>query len=127
MPSFEKMNVMRAAQAPDYVPARNFFMRCQRLQGLEAGPSQMLWIGLSTLLPGAHTAVDISAEEPHYVVLTGEVIFLADQGESLLRQYDSCLIAAGERYAILQSLRCARESAGCRTAAADGHAVAPLS
>lgn len=94
------MNVTRAVLAPDYTAPKHFFMRCQRLQGMEAGISETLWIGLATLMPGAHTAVDVRDMERHYVVLEGEVTFITDNCETVLRQHDSCRIASGERCAI---------------------------
>jgi hypothetical protein len=59
------MNVTQAAEAPEYVPVRLFFIRCQRLQGLKRRASEALRISLWTLVPGAHTAGDASGRERH--------------------------------------------------------------
>lgn len=91
------MNVTRLADALAYFPAQHADMRCLRLQGREAGPSDSLWLGLSHLLPGGHTGLDASAVEKHYVVLEGEVTVVTDDGEATLRAWDSCRLAPGEK------------------------------
>lgn len=91
------MNLTRLAAAPAYFPADHTDMRCLRLQGHEAGPSQALWIGLSHLLPGGHTGFDASPLEKHYVVLDGAVTVITEEGERTLGVWDSCRLAPGER------------------------------
>ena len=46
------MHVTRFDQAPAYEAPRHFDMRCLRLQGKEAGPSEQMWMGMSQILPG---------------------------------------------------------------------------
>ena len=91
------MNVTRLAAAPAYFPANHTDMRCLRLQGHEAGPSEALWVGLSHLLPGGHTSLDASPVEKHYVVLEGSVTVSNGDEEVTLGPWDSCRIAPGER------------------------------
>jgi uncharacterized cupin superfamily protein len=91
------MNVTRLADAPAYFPPNHVDMRCLRLQGHEAGPSDKLWLGLSHLLPGGHTSLDGSAVEKHYVVLEGEVTVVTENGEATLQTWDSCRLAPGEK------------------------------
>jgi uncharacterized cupin superfamily protein len=92
------MNVTRLEKAPAYTPqAPHIDMRCLRLQGHEAGPSDKLWLGLSHLLPGGHTSLDGSAVEKHYVVLEGEVTVVTEDGEATLKAWDSCRLAPGEK------------------------------
>ncbi|HSZ53872.1 MAG TPA: cupin domain-containing protein [Caulobacteraceae bacterium] len=91
------MNITRLADAPAYFPANHTDMRCLRLQGHEAGPSEALWIGLSHLLPGGHTSLDASPVEKHYVVLEGSVTVSNGDEEVTLGPWDSCRIAPGER------------------------------
>ncbi len=94
------MHVTRFDQAPDYTAPNHFGMRCQRLQGREAGPAVQLWLGVSTLEPGGHTGLDSSPMEKHYVVLDGELTVVAEQDgrheEAVLRRHDSCRFAPGE-------------------------------
>jgi quercetin dioxygenase-like cupin family protein len=94
------MNVTRFDCAPGYFPDNHFLMKCVRLQGHEAGPSDMLWLGVSTLEPGGHTASDASPVEKHYVVLEGELTIVTDAGETVLRKHDSCRLAPGESRAL---------------------------
>ena len=91
------MNVTRLEKAPAYFPPNHVDMRCLRLQGHEAGPSDKLWLGLSHLLPGGHTSLDGSAVEKHYVVLEGEVTVVTEDGEATLQAWNSCRLAPGEK------------------------------
>ncbi|HEY2048556.1 MAG TPA: cupin domain-containing protein [Caulobacteraceae bacterium] len=90
------MKVTRLADAPAYFPANHFDMRCLRLQGHEAGPSDTLWLGLSQLLPGGRTTLDAAAVEKLYVVLEGSVTVSNGEEEVTLEPWDSCRIAPGE-------------------------------
>ena len=91
------MHVTRLAEAPSYDPPNHVDMRCLRLQGHEATPTEALWLGLSHLLPGGHTAFDASSLEKLYVVVEGEVTVVADGSEATLGVLDSCRIGPGER------------------------------
>jgi uncharacterized cupin superfamily protein len=90
------VNVTRFASAPEYFPPRHDGMRCVRLQGHEAGPTDTVWIGVSQIEPGGGTSLDASSVEKLYVVLDGTVTLLSDGGEVALAQYDSCRLAPGE-------------------------------
>lgn len=94
------MHVTRFDQAPAYYPPEHFDMRCLRLQGREAGPSDTLWLGMSQLLPGGHTSLDASPIEKIYFVLEGELTIETPEGETTLNRYDSCRIAPGEGRAL---------------------------
>jgi quercetin dioxygenase-like cupin family protein len=95
------MNITRFDQAPHYTAPNHFDMRCLRLQGHEAGPSQTLWLGVSHILPGGHTSLDGSALEKHYVVLEGELTLVSElagvQTEAVLHLHDSACFAPGEK------------------------------
>ncbi|OVZ59959.1 hypothetical protein CDO44_10350 [Pigmentiphaga sp. NML080357] len=95
------MNVTRFDEAPVYEAPNHFDMRCVRLQGREAGPAEQLWLGVSTIAPGGHTALDASPMEKHYVVLEGELTVISERGgereEATLRRLDSCRLAPGEK------------------------------
>lgn len=94
------MNVTRFGKAPSYFPHNHFGMQCVRLQGHEAGPSQSLWLGASTIEPGGHTTLSGSGVEKHYVVLEGTVHVQTDTGEVALERYDSCYLEPNERRAL---------------------------
>jgi uncharacterized cupin superfamily protein len=103
------MHITRFDQAPTYLAPNHFDMKCLRLQGHEAGPSQTLWMGLSQIAPGGHTSLDASLLEKHYVVLEGEVTLVSERDgvrtEAVLRRHDSACFAPGEkRQLVNQSL-----------------------
>ena len=95
------MHVTRFAAAPESVAPNHFDMRCVRLQGREAGPAVQLWLGVSTLAPGGHTALEASPMEKHYVVLDGELTLVGERDgareEARLAPFDSCRFAPGEK------------------------------
>lgn len=91
------MQVTRLRDARAYEAPGHVDMRCLRLQGHEAGPTDTLWIGLSHLLPGGHTGLDASPVEKLYVVVEGEVTVLTGEEEATLGPLDSCRLAPGER------------------------------
>lgn len=99
------MNVTRFAAAPAYHPPNHEAMRCLRLQGHEAGPSDTLWIGVSHLLPGGGTTMEASPLEKFYVVLEGEVTVVTPAGEETLYPYDSCRLEPGEPRALANRSR----------------------
>lgn len=94
------MNVTRFDEAPEYLPAHHYQMRCVRLQGHEAGPAETVWMGVSTIEPGGHTSLAASPLEKHYVVLQGEVVIRTEDHETTLYRYDSCRLAPGEARAL---------------------------
>jgi hypothetical protein len=95
------MNLTRIADAPAYFPPNHVDMRCLRLQGKEAGPSDRLWLGMSQLLPGGGTTLEGSAVEKHYVLIEGELTIRTEldgvMSEQRLQRLDSCRIAPGEK------------------------------
>ena len=95
------MNITRFDQAPTYLAPNHFDMKCLRLQGHEAGPSQTLWMGLSQIAPGGHTSLDASPLEKHYVVLEGELTLVSEREgvktEAVLLRLDSACFAPGEK------------------------------
>jgi mannose-6-phosphate isomerase-like protein (cupin superfamily) len=94
------MNVVRLDAAPAYEAPGHNLMRMLRLQGREAGASDVLWLGLSHILPGGGTTLDASPIEKMYVVLDGEVTIANGTEEVTLRPWDSCRIAPGEPRAL---------------------------
>jgi len=72
-----------------------------RLQGHDVSPSRCCWVGLSHYLPEGHADSNVSDAEKIYVVLSGEITVMTDQGEVTLGVLDSCYLAAGERRSIV--------------------------
>ena len=95
------MNVTRLADAPAYHPANHDGMACLRLQGHEAGATDLLWLGLSHILPGGGTTLDAAPVEKFYVVLNGELTIRTETDEAVLTAWDSCRIAANEKRALV--------------------------
>lgn len=96
------MHLTRFDEAPSYEAPNHHDMLCLRLQGREAGPSTQMWMGVSRIRPGGHTALDGSLIEKLYLVLEGELTVITQCGDeapqtALLRRYDSCRIAPGEK------------------------------
>jgi len=90
------MNVVRFRDAPAYSAGGHFDMAMARLQGLEAGPSSTLWIGVSIIEPGGGTTLSSSSEEKMYVVLDGQLEISNGDTVVSLERWDSCRIAPGE-------------------------------
>ena len=90
------MLVTRWQEARQY-PARNHDNMCAfRLQGMEASPTESLWVGLSIFLPGGGAAKGAAPTEKVYVVLEGELTIIFDENEVVLGPLDSILIEANE-------------------------------
>ena len=87
--------VVRAADAPPYSPPLHTDVDAVRLQGLEAGPTEGFWVGLSTYPPGSSADTAPAAAETVYVVLAGELVLTAGGEEWTLRPDDSAHLTAG--------------------------------
>ena len=127
------MHVVRCAEAPHYRSPGHVEMAMQRLQGLEAGPSESLWIGLLTISPGGGTTAAASGMEKFYVCIQGEVSVEAEASgmteRARLAPLDSCRIApresrrlsnpGNEPARLLLVMQLAQASAGSGTATSD--------
>jgi uncharacterized cupin superfamily protein len=94
------MNVVRFDAAPAYEAPGHHAMRMVRLQGREAGPADILWLGVSRIEPGGGTTLDAGPVEKMYVVLDGEVSVSNGDETVTLRPWDSVRIAANEQRAL---------------------------
>lgn len=94
------MHVNRLKDLKPYESPGHIDMRMLRVQGREAGPADMLWLGMSQILPGGGTTSTASPEEKFYVVLEGELTVESDTGTEVLGRWDSCRIAPGEHRAL---------------------------
>jgi quercetin dioxygenase-like cupin family protein len=90
------VHVVKFTDAPSYRAPGHDKMRMVRLQGLEAGPSDTAWLGVSTLEPGGGTTLSSSPVEKLYVVLDGKVTVSNGNEEVVLEPWDSCRIAPAE-------------------------------
>jgi quercetin dioxygenase-like cupin family protein len=94
------MDVTRLDQAKAYEAPGHFDMRGLRLQGFDASPTEGFWVGLSNFLPGGGAQMDATPLEKVYVVVEGEVTVTTEAGDTVLRRFDSCRLAAGEARSI---------------------------
>ena len=94
------MHVVRLNDAPRYEAPGHADIRMFRLQGREAGPADIMWMGMSQLLPGGGIEPSASPEEKFYLVLEGEVTFETPDGVVTLGVWDSCRIAPSETRAL---------------------------
>jgi uncharacterized cupin superfamily protein len=96
----ESMHVVTHCEAPMYQASGHTLTLMRRLQGMEAGPSDTLWVGLSEIDPGGGVASWASDVEKFYVCLEGEIEIAATKGDTtiatVLRPLDSCRIEPHE-------------------------------
>lgn len=95
------MHITRHQDAKPYDAKGHFDMVGLRLQGFDVSPSKNFWVGLSHFLPGGGAESSASSAEKIYVVLSGELTVITDQGEDMLGPMDSCYLADGERRSIV--------------------------
>jgi quercetin dioxygenase-like cupin family protein len=95
------MHVTRVSEAPTYVAPAHHHVCTTRLQGLEAGPTERFWVGVSLYHPGGMAEKATAPEETVYVVLDGELLVHTDEGETVLGRLDSIHLAKGETRSIL--------------------------
>ncbi|WP_310786377.1 beta-D-galactosidase [Mycobacterium sp. Z3061] len=95
------MNVTRVCDAPTYVAPAHHHVCTSRLQGLEAGPSERFWVGVSLYHPGGMAEKAAAPAETVYVVLDGELVIHTEEGETVLGRLDSMHLARGETRSIL--------------------------
>ena len=74
------MRVKPQREAPAYEAANHHGVRSVRLQGFEAGGPEKFWVGHSNFEPGGGAGPDSSPLEKVYVVLSGEMTLIAEDG-----------------------------------------------
>ena len=93
----ETMHLVRLPDAQAYTPPKHSGVRAYRLQGGEGSPVKFCSVGISYYEPGGRADMAAGPEEKIYVVLDGEISVTTAARETLvLRQFDSCVIAAEE-------------------------------
>ncbi len=95
------MQVTRLADAKPYDAPKHFNMTGLRLQGFEASPTQGFWVGLSHFLPNGGAEASASPLERVYLVISGAMTVITDDGETVLGPLDSCHLAPGETREII--------------------------
>lgn len=87
--------IVRAAEAPEYHPPLHTGVNARRLQGLEAGPTERFWVGLSTYPPGSSANTSPTAQETVYLVTEGSLVLTVEDAEHQLRAGDSVHMPRG--------------------------------
>ena len=96
------MQVTRFSEAKPYKAPKHYDMRGLRLQGWDVSDSSNFWVGLSQFLPGGGAEMDASPLEKIYVVQSGEVTIILENGEeTVLGPNDSCYLAPNEAREII--------------------------
>lgn len=88
------VNIRRIDQAQKYEAPNHLDVHSMRLQGLDAGGADALWVGLTHFLPGGGAGPDSGGLEKIYVVLCGHVTLRTADGEQVLGPLDSVTIPA---------------------------------
>jgi len=96
------MQVTRFIDAKPYKAPRHFDMKGLRLQGWDTSDSENFWVGMSQFLPGGGADMDSSPLEKVYVVISGEISIMLENGEeTVLGANDSCFIGPHEARQII--------------------------
>lgn len=90
------MKVTRHADAIPYSPPFHEGVDTRRLQGMEVGPTEGFWLGLSVYPPGSKAGPSEVAGESIYLVVSGEFVLNADGRSETLHQYDSVHFVKGD-------------------------------
>lgn len=94
------MHLTRQSDAVPYQAPNHSNVDTRRMQGLEAGPSDAFWVGISQYPPGSSAGPSQVAAETVYVVLDGE-FSLECEGRHVLTKHDSVRFEPGEHRALV--------------------------
>ena len=95
------MQVNRIEDVKTYDAPGHFDVETLRLQGLDASDAKAFSIGISHFQPGGGCEHAGSPPEKAYVLLSGELTVITDDGEVTLKPMDSCYIAPNENRSII--------------------------
>jgi quercetin dioxygenase-like cupin family protein len=95
------MKVQRFNEAQQYKAPNHSDCASFRLQGWDTSSTENFWVGLSHFLPGGGTTHEATPLEKVYVVVSGEVTVITDDGESTLKRFDSCHIPPDEARTVI--------------------------
>ena len=90
------MHLTRIADGKPYEAPGHHGVNMLRLQGREAGPSDVMWLGISHLAPGARIDPSSAPEERFYFVIEGEVTVSNGVDTHVLKKHDSCRVGPNE-------------------------------
>ena len=87
------IQVTRFDEAKTYDAKGHFGMTAMRLHGQGVSDLEDYWVGFSTFLPGGGADQGSAPTGKVYVVLEGEITITTNEGDTVLRKYDSCYLA----------------------------------
>ena len=90
------MHVTRHDDAVPYSAPFHAGVDTRRLQGMEVGPTDGFWMGLSVYPPGSSAGPSEVMGESIYLVVSGEFVLRCNGETTALRQYDSVHLAKGD-------------------------------
>ena len=90
------MRVTRHADAVPYTPPFHEGVDCRRLQGMEVGPTEGFWLGLSVYPPGSSAGPSEVMGESIYLVVAGQFVLRANDEVITLNPYDSVHLSKGD-------------------------------
>ena len=100
------MHLVRLSDAQLYTPPKHTGVKAYRLQGGEGSPGKFCSVGISYYEPDGRADMAAGPEEKIYVVLSGEIsVTTAGRETVVLRQFDSCVIAADEAREVRNATR----------------------
>ena len=92
------MKKVRLEEAEPYEARGHFKMVALRLQHKETTGIRSFWVGLSHFLPGGGAEMSASNSERVYVMLSGRMSVITEDGEEIiLESMDSLYIPPGEK------------------------------
>lgn len=93
---------VKLEQARPYDPPKHHNMVALRLQHKDITGVKSFWVGLSHFLPGGGAEETVNDADKVYVLLSGKLSIIAEDGkEFLLEPLDSIYIAVGEKRRII--------------------------
>jgi glyoxylate utilization-related uncharacterized protein len=95
------MEITRYDEAPSYEAPGHFDVYGLRLQGFEVTKTRNFWMSISHFLPGGGCEYGTTPIEKVYFVLDGEVTIKTEEGEVVLKKWDSIYLAPNETRSIL--------------------------
>ena len=90
------MHITRHSEAVPYEAPFHAGVDTRRLQGMEVGPTEGFWLGLSVYPPGSSAGPSDIVGESIYLVVSGEFVLRANGQTERLAQYDSVHFVRGD-------------------------------
>lgn len=90
------MHITKHADAVPYDAPFHTGVDTRRLQGMEVGPTEGFWMGLSVYPPGSSAGPSDILGEAMYLVMSGEFVLTCNGETTTLGPYDSVHFVKGD-------------------------------